>query len=168
MNPFYRNGFLGWIMNSTSGLVMSLIYLLYCMECVLQRAPCLMVFMDLSMMGICCPFEHILKIAGLMCPLKVFKLNSLYPRNMSMLKPLALYMLVTVFNYLMILFVLFEIKFSAVRKVILDDFVWRKGIPNIYKKSKYIFMCLWCSDISVGSGTLGNLLDGFLQSFMPP
>ena len=29
-------------------------------------------------------------------------------------------------------------------------------------------MFLWCSNISVGSGTLGNLLDGFLQSFMPP
>ena len=56
-----------------------------------------------------------------------------------MLKPLALYMLVTVFNYLMILSAIFEKKVSAVRKEIMDDFVWRKGILFILKKFKIEF-----------------------------
>ena len=43
-----------------------------------------------------------------MYSLKSFSLKSLSPWNTSMLKPLYLYMLVTVFNYLMILSVLFE------------------------------------------------------------
>ena len=48
-----------------------------------------------------------------------------------MLKPLDLYMLMTVLNYLMIFSMLFEMKVSAVRRVILNDFLWRKGIPFI-------------------------------------
>ena len=48
-----------------------------------------------------------------------------------MLKPIAFYMLVTVFNSLMVFSVLFEVQSYDVSKVILDDFVWRKGIPFI-------------------------------------
>ena len=68
--PFYINGFLEWIMHSTSDLVMRVVYLLYVTECVVQRTPFLMVFMDLSMMGMCHSFAQIFKIAGLMCYLK--------------------------------------------------------------------------------------------------
>ena len=77
-------------MNSTSDLVMSLMYLLYGTECMVQRSPCLMVFMDISMMGLCCPFAQIFKLADLMCSLKAFMLNSLYPCYISMLKPVTL------------------------------------------------------------------------------
>ena len=50
-----------------------------------------------------------------------------------MLKPLALYVLLTVFNYLMMLSALFQVKLSAIIKVILYEFVWRKGITFILK-----------------------------------
>ena len=50
-----------------------------------------------------------------------------------MLKPLALYMLLTLFDSLMMLSELFEVNFSAVSKFILDDFVWSKGTPFILK-----------------------------------
>ena len=82
-----------------------------------------------------------------------------------MLKPLALYMLFYVFNYLMILSALFEVQFSSLSKVILDDFVWMKGILFIKNKLRSMFLC--CSNISVGSVTLGALLVGFLRCFMP-
>ena len=90
-----------------------------------------MVCMDLLMMGIFHPFAQMFKLADLMCSLKAFRLNSLYPWKMSMFKPLDLYMLLNVFNYLMMLSALFEVQFNAVRKVILVEFVWRKGIPFI-------------------------------------
>ena len=48
-----------------------------------------------------------------------------------MFKPLAMYMLSTMLDSLMMLFTLFEVQFYAGRKVILDEFVWRKGIPFI-------------------------------------
>ena len=94
-----------------------------------QRDILLMICMDLSMMGTCRPFAHMFTLAGLMCSLKAFRLNLLSPWKTSMLKPLAFYMLLTVFNYLTILSALFEMQFSAVRKVILDEFVQRKGTP---------------------------------------
>ena len=73
-----------------------------------------------------------------MCSIKSFRLNSLSLWKMSMLKTLALYMLLTVINYLMMLSALFEVKFSAVSEVILDDFVWMKGILFIKKiKTKF-------------------------------
>ena len=57
-----------------------------------------------------------------------------------MLKPLTLYMLLNVFNSSMILSALFEVQFSAVRKVTLDDFVWI--IPFITKKRNRVqFAC---------------------------
>ena len=136
MLPFCGNDFLEWIIHSTSELVMSFIYILYVTECVVQWSPCLMFCMDLMMMWMYHPFEHMFKIAGLICSLKAFKVNLLSPRNTSMYKPLDLYMLVTVFNSLMILSLLFEMKISAVRKVILDDFVRTKFIPFILKKEK--------------------------------
>ena len=80
------------------------------------------------MMGICHPFAQMFKFSGLMWSLKAFILNFLSPLYKFMLKPLDFYMLVTVWIYLVILFVLFEIPFSSVRKVILDDFVCSKGI----------------------------------------
>ena len=58
-----------------------------------------------------------------MCSIKVFGLNSLSPRKTFILKPLALYMTLTMFNYLIMLSALFEMKFYDVRKVILGDFV---------------------------------------------
>ena len=128
MLPFCVNESLEWIMYYKSVLVMIFVYLLYGTECVLHCALLLMVCMDLSMMGMCHPFAQIYKLAGLMCYIKAFRLNSLSPQKTSMLKHLDLYMLLTVFNYLMILSVLFEVQFSDVRKVILDDFVWRKVI----------------------------------------
>ena len=81
-----------------------------------QRTPFLMDFMDLSMMGMCRPFAQMFKLAGLMFSLKTFRSNSFYPWKMSMLKPLDLYMMLSVFNYLIILSALFEVKISAVRK----------------------------------------------------
>ena len=83
------------------------------------------------MMGICCAFAHMFKLYGLMCSIKEFRLNSLSPWETSMLKPIDLCMLLTVFNSLMMLSALIEVKFSVVRKVILDYFLWRKGIPFI-------------------------------------
>ena len=73
-----------------------------------------------------------------MCSLKALMLNLFYPRYMSMLKPLDLYMLVTVWISLMILSVLFEIQFSAVSKVILDNFLCRKLIPFIFKNQNLL------------------------------
>ena len=46
-----------------------------------------------------------------MCSLKAFMLKSLSPWKTSMLKPLHFYMMLTVFNYLMIFSALFEIHF---------------------------------------------------------
>ena len=82
-------------------------------------------------MGMCRPFAHMFTLDGLMCSLKEFRLNLLSPWKTSMLKPLDFYMLLTVFNYLTIFSALFEMQFSAVRKLILDDFVCRKGIQFI-------------------------------------
>ena len=84
------------------------------------------------MMLMCSPFAQMFKLTGIMCYLKAFRLNSLSLWNTSILKPLSLYMLVTVLNYLMILLAIFEVQFSAVRKVKLDDFLWSKGIQFIY------------------------------------
>ena len=47
-------------------------------------------------------------------------------------------MLLTVFNYLMMMSTLFEVQFYAVRKVIFDDFVWGKGIPFILKNKNRV------------------------------
>ena len=60
-----------------------------------------------------------------MFSLKAFRLNLLSLWKMYMFKPPDLFMLLTMFNYLTILSALFEMKFSAVRKLILYDFVWR-------------------------------------------
>ena len=49
-----------------------------------------------------------------------------------MLNPLTLYMLLTVGSSWMILSALLEIIFSAAKKVILDDFIYGKGIPFIF------------------------------------
>ena len=68
-----------------------------------------------------------------MCSLKAFMFNSLSPRKTSMLKPLEFYMLLNVFNYLIMFSMIFEVQFYAVRKLILGDFVWRKGITFILK-----------------------------------
>ena len=97
----------------------------------MQHNPFLMVCLDLSMMIMCRPFAHIFKLSGLMCSLKAFMLNLFSPCKTPTLNRLALYIFLNVFNYLMILSVLFDIQFSAARKVILDEFVWRKGIPFI-------------------------------------
>ena len=48
-----------------------------------------------------------------------------------MLNPLAFYMFMTVWIYLMISYALLELYFYDVRKVIMDDFVCRKGMPFI-------------------------------------
>ena len=90
-----------------------------------------MVCVELSMMGMCRHFAHMFKIDGLMCSLKSFKLKFLSLWKPSMLNSLALYMMLTVFNYLMVFPALFEVQLSAVSKAIVDDFVWRKGIPFI-------------------------------------
>ena len=37
-----------------------------------------------------------------------------------------------------------------------------------YKKYMYSSMLLWCSNIYVGRGILGNVLYGFLRHFIPP
>ena len=67
--------------------------------------------------------------------LKAFRLNLLSPRNTYMLKSLALYMLVNVFNCLMILSELFEIQFFTVRKVILDCWVYAMFSASLDKWS---------------------------------
>ena len=43
MLPFCGNEFLDWVINSTSDLVMSFVYILYGTECVVQHATYLMV-----------------------------------------------------------------------------------------------------------------------------
>ena len=48
-----------------------------------------------------------------------------------MLKTLSLYILLTVFNSLVIFSALFEVQFTAVRTMILGNFLWRKGIMFI-------------------------------------
>ena len=128
-----------------------------------QRDPCLVVYMDLLMMVMCHPFAQMFKLPVLMCSLKAFRLNLLSLWKTSNLGPLALYILLTVFNYLMMFSVLFEVQLSTVRKLILDEFVWRKGIPFIFKNIlKSISVFLWCSNICFGSGTLGTLLSGLM------
>ena len=82
-------------------------------------------------MGMCGQFAHMFKLAILMCSLKAFQLKSLSFWKISTIKPIALYILFTVLNYLMVFSALFEVQFSAVRKVVLDTFVWRKIIPLI-------------------------------------
>ena len=64
------NESLEWIIHPKSDLVMSFVYLLYVIECVVHIAPCLMVCMELSTVGMFCPFAHIFKLSGLMCYLK--------------------------------------------------------------------------------------------------
>ena len=70
------------------------------------------------------------------------------------MKPLDLYMLVTVWSYLMISYALLEVKFSGVMKVILDNFVCRKGIPFIFKNicivrcSCGVVICLLAGELS--------------------
>ena len=98
-------------MHSTSDLFMSFVYIFYVTDLVVQRCPCLMVCMDISIMGMCRPFAQMFKLSVLISSLKVFRLNSLYPWNGSMLNLIALYMLVTVLNSLMILSVIFEMQF---------------------------------------------------------
>ena len=105
--PFCKKYFLEWIIHSKSDLVISFVYLLYSTECVVQRAPCLMVRMDISMMGMCRTFAHMFKLAGLVFSLKEFIMNSLSPLYTFMFKPLHLYMLVTVCSSLIILSVFF-------------------------------------------------------------
>ena len=134
-------------------------YFLYGTECVVQSTHFLMVCMELLLMWMC-RFLHMLKLNVLMCSLKSFRVNLLSMWNMSKLKPIALYMLMNTLNYFMILYALFEIKFSGARKGIMDEFLWRKDIPFILK--------MWWRNISVGSGTIGKLLYGFLRRFMPP
>ena len=55
-----------------------------------------------------------------------------------MLKLIALYMLLNMFNYVIILSALFEIQSSAVRKVILDYFLWSKFILLILKNQNIV------------------------------
>ena len=62
------------------------------------------------MMVTCRPFSQMFKLAVLVCSLKSFMLNFLSPLYKSKLKPFYLYMLVTFWSSLMILYILFEIK----------------------------------------------------------
>ena len=64
-------------MHSTSDIFISLVHPFYGTECVVQHGTWLMVWMDLSAMGICRPFTHMFKLSGLMFLLKAFILNSL-------------------------------------------------------------------------------------------
>ena len=96
-------------MHSTSENFMRFVYMLYVTECVVQRSPSFMVCMELSKIEMCFPFAQMFKLADLMCSFNAFRLKSLSPWNTSMLKPLALYMLVIFFNCFMILSALFEI-----------------------------------------------------------
>ena len=77
-------------------------------------------------------FAYMFKLSGLMSSLKRSRLNLLSMWNISILKPLVLYMLMIFFNSLMVLSALFEIHFFAVTKVILDVFVWSKVITFIF------------------------------------
>ena len=97
-----RKQFLEWIMHSKSELVMRTVYLLYGTEGVMQCAPCLVVCMDISIMVICFRFSQIFKLSCLMCCLKELMLNLMSLWYIFMLKPLALYMFVTVWSSLII------------------------------------------------------------------
>ena len=79
MIPLCRKEFLELFMHSASNLVMSLVYLLYGTEYVVQRALFLMVCMDLSIMEMCRPFVQMFKRYGMMCSLKAFMSNRLSP-----------------------------------------------------------------------------------------
>ena len=71
-----------------------------------------MVCMDLSIIVMCSPCEHMFKLSGLILSLKAFIFNLLSPLYTFMLKPLYLHMLVIVWIYLMILSKIFEVQFS--------------------------------------------------------
>ena len=96
-----------------------------------ELVPFLMVLMDRLMMGMWHHLAHMLKLVGLICSPKALISNSLSLWYMQMLNPLPVYMFVTVLSSWIILYVLLELKFSAVRKVILDGFVHGKGISLI-------------------------------------
>ena len=76
-----------------------------------KRAPCLMVWMNILMMRMCCPCEHIFKLSGLLLSFNAFIFNSLSPWYTFMFKPPALYMLVTMWSSWMILSAILDIKF---------------------------------------------------------
>ena len=105
-------------MHSTSDLVIILVYLLYGIYCMVHCSPCLMVCMDILIMGTCSAFVHRFKPAGMMCSLKSFMLNLFSPLYTNVLKPLSFYMLVTVWSSLVILSGISEIKFSTVSQMI--------------------------------------------------
>ena len=83
------------------------------------------------MVGMCRPCENIFKLDVLIFSLKAFIFNSISPWHTFMLKPLDFYILLTVWSSWMTFSVLLKIHFSPVRKVILDDFVCRRGITLI-------------------------------------
>ena len=70
------------------------------------------------MMGMCHTCAYMFKISVLICSLKEFILDSFSLWYTFMLKPIALYMLVTSWSSWIILSALLEIKISTVRKVI--------------------------------------------------
>ena len=142
MLPFCGKYFLEWIIHFTSYIVMILVYRLYFTECVVQRAPYLIVFMNISIMGMYHPFLQMFKLAFLRWSLKAYMLNSLSIWYTYMLKPLGFYMLVTVWSSFIIFFVLFEILFFLWGRWSWMTFcVGKEFCSN--KKWKYSLMLLW-------------------------
>ena len=84
-------------------------------------------------MEICHSFAKMFKLAGMMCSLKAFKLNSLYLWKKVYFETSCLVHDVDCVQLFDDFSALFEVQYSVVRKVILNDFVWRKGIMFIKK-----------------------------------
>ena len=57
--------------------------------------------------------------------------NSLSAWYAMVLKPVVVYVLATVSSYWIILYMILQLKFSTVRKMILHIFVRRNGIPLV-------------------------------------
>ena len=155
MIPLCRKEFLELFMHSASNLVMSLVYLLYYTECVVKRAPCLMVCMDHSMMGMCRPFAQIFKLAGLMFSFNTFMLKSLSPWYISMLKHLDCTCLWLCWFLWWYCLLFLEYYFPLWGRWSCIDFYVGKAVCS-FKKSKYISIFLCCSNISIGKKILGT------------
>ena len=93
------------------------------------------------MMVTCHPFAQILKLSGLMCFLKVFKLNLFSPWNTSILKLLYFYMLVTVLTSLKTLSVLFKYNFCMWVKWSWMHFYGLKAFRSCKNLNKLQYYC---------------------------
>ena len=122
---------------NTCDLVMSLVYLLYGIECVVQGAPCLKFWLYHLMTKMWCPLARRLIFYH-----KAFMLNPLSPWYILMLIPISVYILASMWSSCMILFYLFELQSFCCEEV--DHglfFIQERHYIDI--KSLFIIQCLY-------------------------